>query len=141
MRRFSCCRVWPRPPPNIQLLTRTIPDDQIQDLFACCDCFVSPHRSEGFGLNIAQAMAHEKPVIVTGYSGNMDFTSAENSFLIDYDLVSAHSDSGPYRANFVWADPGGRPPCKALSHGHGLSRGVSQTRGRGHGRRCRRSTI
>ena len=37
------------------------------------DCFVSPHRSEGFGFNLAESMYLEKPVIATGYSGNIDF--------------------------------------------------------------------
>ena len=46
-----------------------------------------------------------KPVIATGYSGNTDFTTPENSFLIDYDLVAAQRDTGYYKANYVWAEP------------------------------------
>ena len=42
-------------------------------LMASVDCFVSLHRSEGFGLGMAQSMYLGKPVIATGYSGNMDF--------------------------------------------------------------------
>ena len=42
-------------------------------LIASCDCYVSLHRSEGFGLTMAEAMYLGKPVIATGYSGNLDF--------------------------------------------------------------------
>jgi glycosyltransferase involved in cell wall biosynthesis len=90
---------------NIRLLKGTLPEDQIHGLLRCCDCFVSPHRSEGFGLNIANSMYYGKPVIATGYSGNMDFTTPTNSFLIDYDLVAIPRETGHYRAHYVWADP------------------------------------
>ncbi len=45
-----------------------------------------------------------KPVIVTGYSGNMDFTTAENSFLVNYRLACIEQE-GPYPKGYVWADP------------------------------------
>ena len=44
-------------------------------LIAACDCYVSLHRSEGFGLTPAEAMVLGKPVIATGYSGNLDYMS------------------------------------------------------------------
>ena len=70
-----------------------------------CDCFVSLHRSEGFGIPIAEAMLLEKPVIVTSYSANMDFTTPGNSFLVKYKLLEIDHDYGPYRKGWVWADP------------------------------------
>ena len=90
---------------NIRTISETFSKDQLNGLLDCCDCFVSPHRSEGLGLNIAAAMLHGKPVIATGYSGNMDFTTPENAFLIEYDLVALEHDSGIYKTNFVWAEP------------------------------------
>ena len=50
-------------------------------LTALSDCYVSLHRSEGFGLTIAEAIALGKPVIATGYSGNIEFTNEDNSYL------------------------------------------------------------
>lgn len=91
--------------PNIRTINETLPVEQVYALLRSCDCFVSPHRSEGFGLNIAAAMYYGKPVIATGYSGNMDFTTPENSFLIDYDLVAVQQDTGAYKAGYVWAEP------------------------------------
>jgi len=88
---------------NIKLMAESLPEEQVFSLLRLADCFVSPHRGEGFGLNIASAMYYGKPVIVTGYSGNMDYTNAENSFLIDFDLASIGNDVGYYKANYAWA--------------------------------------
>ncbi|NYZ17834.1 glycosyltransferase [Azospirillum sp. RWY-5-1] len=49
---------------------------------AGCDCYVSLHRSEGFGYTMAEAMALDKPVIASGYSGNLDFMDDANAFLV-----------------------------------------------------------
>jgi GT2 family glycosyltransferase len=69
------------------------------------DCLVSPHRSEGFGYNLAEAMYLGKPVIATRYSSNLDFMREENSYLIDCDLVPIPMSHGPYLRGHVWAEP------------------------------------
>jgi glycosyltransferase involved in cell wall biosynthesis len=74
-------------------------------LMHSCDCYVSLHRSEGLGLTLGEAMYAGKPVIATGYSGNMDFMNSENSFLVDYGMVPVGVDGGPYPAAASWADP------------------------------------
>ena len=51
-----------------------------------CDCYVSLHRSEGFGQTLAETMAIGKPVIATGYSGNLGFMTPDNSYLVDYTM-------------------------------------------------------
>ena len=40
---------------------------------AGCDCYVSLHRSEGFGLTMAEAMWLAKPTIATAYARNGEF--------------------------------------------------------------------
>ena len=65
-------------------------------LMKCCDCYVSLHRSEGFGLTMAEAMLLGKPVITTGYSGNMDFTTTETALLVDYKLVPVQPGDYPF---------------------------------------------
>ena len=90
---------------KIRIIDRLMNRVESNTLMAMCDCYVSLHRSEGFGFTIAEAMALEKPVIVTAYSGNMDFTSPGNSLLVKYKLVEIDRDYGPYRKGWVWADP------------------------------------
>jgi glycosyltransferase involved in cell wall biosynthesis len=90
---------------NVRILDRVLNRPQLNALLSISDCFTSLHRSEGFGIPIAEAMILEKPVIVTSYSGNMDFTTPANSFLVKYKLVEIDRDYGPYRKGWVWADP------------------------------------
>jgi GT2 family glycosyltransferase/glycosyltransferase involved in cell wall biosynthesis len=90
---------------NIRLMPELLTNDEIVALKRVCDCFVSPHRSEGFGLNIAEMMYLRKPVIATGYSGNVDYTTEDNSYLIDYKLVQIDKDRGPYQRGYLWAEP------------------------------------
>jgi glycosyltransferase involved in cell wall biosynthesis len=75
------------------------------DLHRACDCFVSLHRAEGFGRGIAEAMMLGKPTIVTGYSGNMDFTTPGTSALVDHRLRPLGSDEYPFGAGQSWAEP------------------------------------
>ncbi len=72
---------------------------------AACDCYVSLHRSEGFGLTMAEAMAYGKPVIATAYSGNLEFMDEANSFLVPFRLTTIPRRRGPYSAGEQWADP------------------------------------
>ena len=74
-------------------------------LMGSCDCYVSLHRSEGLGLTMAEAMFHGKPVIATGYSGNVDFMTSENSYLVGYELVPIGDGAAPYPSDGVWAEP------------------------------------
>jgi glycosyltransferase involved in cell wall biosynthesis len=74
-------------------------------LLASTDCFVSLHRAEGLGLSIAEAMTYRRPVIVTGWSGNLDFTDTETAALVDYDLFLTDQAYGPYPAGTTWAEP------------------------------------
>jgi GT2 family glycosyltransferase len=90
---------------NILVRSETLSDDAMRGLQSCCDCLVSAHRAEGYGLNIAEFMLTDRPVIVTGYSGNMDFTDAGNSYLIPYTLQPLATGHGPYLPGYLWAEP------------------------------------
>lgn len=90
---------------NVIIRAELLGDDELRGLQGCADCLISAHRSEGFGLNLAEFMLTGKPVIVTAYSGNMDFTNATNSYLVPYTLQPLTCASGPYLPGYLWADP------------------------------------
>ncbi|MEM0898850.1 MAG: hypothetical protein AAGI92_02740 [Pseudomonadota bacterium] len=90
--------------PNIRLMDATLSEPERWSLLASVDCLISLHRSEGFGLPIAEAIALYKEVVVTAYSGNMDFCTPENSTLVDYELVPCEDRYGRYSyKHAVWA--------------------------------------
>jgi glycosyltransferase involved in cell wall biosynthesis len=91
--------------PSIIVQDGYISRGQVNALINVCDCFVSLHRAEGFGLPIAEAMYMRKPVIATGWSGNMDFMTENNSFPVRFKLQPLDHDVGPYRKGLRWAEP------------------------------------
>ena len=68
--------------PEIHLIEDNVSAAAKNAMVANCDCYVSLHRSEGLGLTMAEAMYFGKPVIATAYSGNLDFMTPDNSFLV-----------------------------------------------------------
>jgi glycosyltransferase involved in cell wall biosynthesis len=90
---------------DIIVLDSYISRNQLHSLLNECQSYISLHRSEGYGLTLAEAMALGKPVIATGYSGNMDFMNSENSILVPYDLVPVGDDAFPYAEDARWAQP------------------------------------
>lgn len=90
---------------DIMLLEDYLDAEDRDALVALCDCYVSLHRSEGLGLTMAEAMALGKPVIATGYSGNLQFMTEANSFLVPWTPASIPTGCEPYPAGGTWADP------------------------------------
>ncbi len=90
---------------DIHVVDRSLSAAELNGLMAACDCYVSLHRSEGFGLTMAEAMAIGKPTIGTGYSGNLDFMNAANSYLVEYELGRVGPDCEIYPPEGTWAQP------------------------------------
>ncbi len=89
---------------NVVMLDGFMLRQQVYDLEACCDCLISLHRAEGFGLGPAEMMYLGKPVIATGWSANMEFMTPMNSFPIEYELVPLAEPLGVYEAGQPWAE-------------------------------------
>ena len=90
---------------QVLLLDELMSDARVRGLMASSDCFVSLHRSEGFGLGLAEAMLLGKPVIATNYSGNLAFMNPANSLLVDYELTPIETSGPIYKSGNVWANP------------------------------------
>ncbi len=92
---------------RITLLDETLTDAAQSALIASADFVLSPHRSEGFGLHLAEAMAMGKCVIATGWSGNLDFMPEGSAALLPYTLAPLFDPTGIYqpREGDVWAEP------------------------------------
>jgi glycosyltransferase involved in cell wall biosynthesis len=91
--------------PKIEVRTEDLSRNDLYGLVSACDSYVSLHRGEGFGYTCAEAMVYGKPVIATGYSGNMQFMNETNSYPVRYAEVVANVQEGPFQRGSVWAEP------------------------------------
>lgn len=99
---------------NIELIDRDLEDEEMDALYEDTDAYVSLHRAEGFGLTISDAMSRGIPVVVTGYSGNMEFCDASDTCLVAYDLRPVGHNRPRYRSEDVWAEPSMDDAVRAL---------------------------
>jgi len=90
---------------RVTFIDKYLKKGEVHALMDASDSYISLHRSEGFGLPMAEMMSLGKPVIATGYSSNTDFMNVNNSFLVKYDFMKLKEDIGPYKKGCVWADP------------------------------------
>jgi glycosyltransferase involved in cell wall biosynthesis len=96
----------------------------VKSLINACDCFVSLHRSEGFGRGLGEAMALGKLVMGTGWSGNVDFMTPANALFVNYELAKLAPDDYPHWQGQSWAEP-------KLEHAFDLLRPVLNDPARG----------
>ncbi len=100
---------------NIELITATLPPEQTAALIAASDVVLSLHRAEGFGLVPAEAMLQGKPVVATGWSGNLTFMRPENACLVDFTLAPALDPQATYHhPGQNWAEPNLATAAQAL---------------------------
>ena len=90
---------------RIHLITSELRRPDVLALYKGCDCFVSLHRAEGFGRGIAEAMLLDLDLIVTGFSGNMDFCKQPSVGLVDYEMRQLAPGEYFYGEGQSWADP------------------------------------
>lgn len=90
---------------NIKFYGGTWSDEEVVSFKSSLDCYVSAHRSEGFGLNIAESLLLGTPVIATNYSGSCDFVDETSGFPVNYAMAEVGQQIGPYPPHALWADP------------------------------------
>ena len=91
--------------PGTVLITGTLTREEIYQLESACDCFVSLHRSEGFGLAVAECMYLGKPVISTDWSATAEFVNSSNGCPVRCTVVPIEKTHGPYVKGQLWAEP------------------------------------
>ncbi|GBF56676.1 hypothetical protein PbB2_00333 [Candidatus Phycosocius bacilliformis] len=80
--------------------------EELHDLYAACDVYISLHRTEGFGLNLAEIMLAGRPLIATKWSGNLDFMDSDCVALINANLVTLDDPDEIYTQRTArWAEP------------------------------------
>jgi len=91
--------------PGTVVITETLARTDVYALEAACDSFVSLHRSEGFGLAVAECMYLGKPVISTDWSATAEYVDATNGCPVRCQPIVLDQHHGPYAKGSTWADP------------------------------------
>lgn len=100
--------------PDIIVVDRHLTGAEVASLVDASDCLLSLHRAEGFGFNLADALALGKQVVATGYSGNLEYMNDDNAWLIPFELVDVGTGHHPYPSDHRWAEPDHGAAVKAL---------------------------
>lgn len=90
---------------RIELVERYLSFAELNKLYADSDCYVSLHRSEGFGLTVAEAMMRGMAVISTDYSSTTEFFDDEVGWPVPYRMIEVGPGWAPYHEEAQWADP------------------------------------
>ncbi len=124
---FSLARLlagYPAPPP-IRLITGDVGPEEIAQLHARGDCFVSLSRGEGWNLGAFDAGAAGNPVVVTGWGGHLDYLPAGYPYCVRYDLVPTTEDAPD---DWFEAEPGQRWARADIGHASHLLREIYSRR-------------
>lgn len=88
------------------LISERMNKDRLNSLIRLCDVFISLHRSEGFGLVMAEAMALGTPAVATNWSANAEFMPEDSACMVGYTMIPV-KDHYVYKSDdsLMWADP------------------------------------
>ncbi len=92
---------------RVTVLSGPFTDGQINALYELADVYVSPHHGEGWGLTLSDAILFGKPALATGYSGNLEFMTRENSILLDFseEHIRPEDCFAYFHSGMKWAYP------------------------------------
>lgn len=96
-------------------------------LIQAADCYLSLHRSEGFGYSICEAIALGTTVVATNYSGNVGLIQGSSSRPVDFVMRDLWPGEYFYwEPGLLWAEPLVQDAVeilKSLRDGHELANG------------------
>ena len=95
--------------PDVTSVPEALSEGEMAALHALCDCYVSTHRGEAWGLGISEALSHGNVVLATGWSGNMEYMDADNAVCLGYRLRPIRTEElralpPAYEAGMRWSD-------------------------------------
>lgn len=91
--------------PDIKVINAMLSHQETLSILASVDALISLHRSEGFGRIIAEAMFLNKPVVVSNFSGNLEFCNSENSYLVEGDIIALSEGDYIFHEGQTWFEP------------------------------------
>lgn len=99
---------------RLTIINRSLTQGEMDALFSSINTYLSLHRSEGFGLGLAEALARQIPVVGTDYGGTTDFLNHSTGFPVSYELKALNSGDYVQAEGKVWAEPSIEDAAAAL---------------------------
>ena len=91
--------------PRIGIVDQLITRQEVNEMTAAHDVFMSLHRSEGLGLGCAEALAAGKVVVATDYGGSTEFISDQTGYPVQWSRIDVGPDDYILAENSTWANP------------------------------------
>lgn len=102
--------------PNIKVIQQTLSPQELSSLYSASDCYLSLHRSEGFGRTLVEALQHGLYLVTTDFSGPKDFLTSDNSLLVEWSKTVARAGDYPKLIqDSWWAEPDEKQAVAQLS--------------------------
>jgi len=89
----------------VEILARTFDEASMEALWQECDCLLSLHRSEGFGLPVAEALSRAIPVVSSRQGGVLDFADDSGCLLVSGIPATPPPSRGQYLEWSGWLEP------------------------------------
>ena len=116
--------------PRIHLLTDTLAPGELTDLYRSADCYLSLHRSEGFGRTLVEALQNGLELVCTDFSGPQDFVNETNALLVNWKRQTVEPGDYPHAETSWWAQPSVKHAAQRL-HEASLRRARGSTNAAG----------
>lgn len=108
-----------------------ITDGELNALYSIASLYVSIHHAEGWGLAIADAVIFGLPVVATEYSGNLDYLTGEDAYLVHCEVKTIEPGDRvqPFDETMMWAYCDSGEIFRSLNTAYDeLSRGFAQAK-------------
>jgi glycosyltransferase involved in cell wall biosynthesis len=97
---------WIPQHPRIKVIQETLSPGQLTDLYKSANCYMSLHRSEGFGRTLVEALQNGLHVISTDFSGTQDYLTPQNALLVNWQRAEVGVNDYPNLTEpSWWAEP------------------------------------
>ena len=111
---------WLPKHPRIKYVTESLTPNQLADLYKAANCYLSLHRSEGFGRTLVEAMQHGLILISTDFSGPADYLSSQNALIVGWEKKIVHKGDYPDCETSWWSEPSILEASKHIKKAKGL---------------------
>jgi len=96
---------WLPNDPRMPIVSQTLSAPQLADLYRASNCYLSLHRSEGFGRTLVESLQHGLWLVSTNYSGPADFLTPSNSHPVAWTPKTVLKGDYPHSHHSMWAEP------------------------------------